>query len=182
MLTLNLAEQEFYDPDKNTFFKSKPAKVQLEHSLISMSKWESIWEKPFLPIRNKTKGIETHAQELSYISCMIIGRSEPWFPETLYRDCGKEIRDYIAHPSTATTIYNLNERRGTSSIVTTELIYYWMVRFNIPSEYEKWHINRLLTLVNICNLKEREAAGKNKMTPKDAARHQYLMNKARGGG
>ena len=181
MLTLNLAKQEFYDADKNTFFDSKPAKVQLEHSLISMSKWESIWHKPFLPVKNKTKGIETHAQELSYITCMIIGRVESWFSETLYRDHGQEIREYIANPSTATIIYNADSRRGSSSIVTTELIYWWMVRFNIPSEYEKWHINRLLTLVHVCNLKDREAAGKNKMTPGEAARHQFAMNKARSG-
>ena len=183
MLSLNVAEQEFYDPDKGTFFTSKAMKAQLEHSLISMSKWETIWCEPFLPIKNKTKGIVTHGQELSYINCMIIGRVEPHLPGVLYRNHGQEIRDYIAHPNTATTIYNTDNRSRTStSIVTTELIYYWMVRFAIPNEYEKWHINRLLTLINICNLKEKEAAGKNKMTPADAARHQYLMNKARHGG
>jgi hypothetical protein len=183
MLSLNVAEQEFFDPDKEIFFESRAMKVQLEHSLISMSKWESIWCKPFLPVKNKEKGIETHEQELSYISCMIIGRVEPWLPGVLYRDHGKEIREYIAHPNTATTIYDAGSKSGTStSIITTEVIYYWMVRFSIPNEYEKWHINRLLTLINICNLKEKEAAGKNKMTPADAARHQYLMNKARRGG
>jgi hypothetical protein len=180
MLSLNVAEQEFYDPDKEIFFTSKAMKVQLEHSLISMSKWESIWCKPFLPVKNKVKGIETHEQELSYINCMVIGRTEPSLPGILYRDHGQEIRDYIAHPNTATTIYNTDNRSGTStSIVTTELIYYWMVRFLIPNECEKWHINRLLILINICNIKEREAEGKNKMTPADAARHQYLMNEAR---
>jgi len=183
MLTLNVAEQEFYDAEKNTFFESKPVKAQLEHSLISMSKWESIWHKPFLPIKNKVKGIESHEQELSYISCMIIGRVAPHVPAVLYRDYGKEIRDYIANPSTATTIFNPEERaHGSAAIVTTELIYYWMVRFTIPNECEKWHINRLLVLINICNIKERESSGKNKMTPADAARHQYMMNKARSGG
>lgn len=183
MLTLNVAEQEFYDADKNTFFESKPVKAQLEHSLISMSKWESIWRKPFLPVKNKVQGIETHEQELSYINCMIIGRVEPHMPAVLYRDHGKKIRDYIAHPSTATTIFSAEGgAHKSSAIVTTELIYYWMVRFNIPNEYEKWHINRLLILINICNIKEREASGNNKMTPADAARHQYLMNKARSGG
>ena len=183
MLTLHVAEQEFYDADKNTFFQSKPVKAQLEHSLISMSKWESIWHKPFLPVKNKVQGIETHEQELSYISCMIIGRAEPHVAGVLYKDHGKKIRDYIANPSTATTIYNPKDGgRGSSAIVTTELIYYWMVRFAIPNECEKWHINRLLILINICNIKDREANGKNKMTPADAARHQYMMNKARSGG
>lgn len=183
MLTLNVAEQEFYDADKNTFSKSKPFKVQLEHSLISMSKWESIWHKPFLPIKNKVQGIETHAQELSYISCMIVGRVDSHLPALLYQEHGQEIRDYIANPNTATTIFNSDGGSRTSApIVTTEVIYYWMVRFDIPNDYEKWHINRLLTLINICNIKEKEASGKNKLPPADAARHQYMMNKARRGG
>ena len=184
MLALNVAKQEFYDADNNAFFESKPVKAQLEHSLISMSKWESIWCKPFLPVKNKEKGIETHEQELSYIRCMIIGRVDPHVPSVLYRDHGQEIRDYIASPNTATTIYNAGDKTSykSTAVITTEIIYYWMVRFNIPNEYERWHINRLLTLINICNIKEKEANGKNKMTPADAARHQYLANKARGGG
>ena len=182
MLTLAIAEQEFYDSSKEVFLTSKAIKIQLEHSLISMSKWESIWCKPFLPIKGKVKGIENHEQELSYIACMIISKVPIFFPYIIYNNHGKEIRDYIAHPSTATTIYKPKESRTPNKIVTTELIYYWMVRFGIPSDYEKWHINRLLTLIDICNVKERESAGKNKMTPKDAARHQYEMNKARRSG
>jgi len=182
MLKLSMAEQELYDSEKNLFLKIKPTTVQLEHSLISMSKWESIWHKPFLPVKGKAEGIVTHEQELSYIESMVIGKIPFHLPNSLYRDHGKEIRDYIANPNSATTIHKINQPNDPKIVVTTELIYYWMVRFNIPNEYEKWHINRLLTLIDICNLKEKEASGKDKMSPADAARYQRNMNRARRAG
>ena len=104
MLTLTIAEQELYDSEQDLFLKTKPMKVQLEHSLISMSKWEAIWCKPFLPVKGKTQGIENHTQELSYISCMIIGKTAPHVAHSLYQEHGTEIRDYISHPSSATII------------------------------------------------------------------------------
>jgi hypothetical protein len=181
MLTLAIAEQEFYDARKEIFITSKAMTIQLEHSLISMSKWEAIWCKPFIPVKGKAEGITNHAEELSYIECMIIGRIPKHLPTVIYQQHGEEIRDYISNPRTATTIYRHDNSQGSGIVITTELIYYWMVRFGIPSEYEKWHINRLLTLIDICNLKEKEGAGKNKMTPKEAAKYQYQMNRARRG-
>lgn len=181
MLTLTIDEQELYDSEKEIFFYLKPATVQLEHSLISMSKWESIWCKPFLPTKGEPPTIENHEQELSYIACMIIGKSTPELVRTLYGIHGEEIRNYIAHPSTATTINRIGSDRGRQKIVTTELIYSWMVRFGIPFECEKWHINRLLTLVEICNIQEKQASGKNNLTPKEAAQYTHALNRARRG-
>lgn len=183
MLRVNMAEKELWDSEKNLFLITKAGTAHLEHSLISMSKWESIWCVPFLPVKGKAEGISTHEQELSYIECMVIGRASPSLIDTLYRYHAKEIRDYIEHPATATTIHKINSRPGPKLVVTTELIYYWMVRFNIPfGECEKWHINRLLTLIDICNLKEKEGMGKDKMSASEAAKYQYEMNKARQAG
>lgn len=181
MLTLNVKEQELWNPVTEEFFKSKSIVVHLEHSLISMSKWESIWCKPFLPVKGVVDGISNYAEELSYIECMIIGKTPEHLPETLYQQHGQKIQDYIAHPATATKIYRSGPESRTKSIITTELIYYWMIRFQIPMDCEKWHINRLLMLIDICNVKEKQAAGKDKMTPAQAARYQYELNKARRG-
>lgn len=183
MLTLNIEEQELYDPKKDLFFELKTT-IQLEHSLISMSKWESIWCKPFLPVDKVLEveaGISNHSEELSYIKCMIIGKHPDYLPTILYQKHAKEIQEYIQHPATATVIYRQDTESRSRKIITTEQIYYWMIRFNIPMECEKWHINRLLMLVDICNIKEKQAAGKNNMTPKQAAKYQYELNKARRG-
>ena len=181
MLTLNIEKQKFYDSNEERFFDSKAMTIQLEHSLISISKWESIWCKPFLPVKGFVDGISNFEEELSYIECMIVGRVPEHMPLLIYQKHGPEINRYIQHPSTATTIYRQDQNSRSTKIVTTELIYYWMVRFQIPMECEKWHINRLLMLIDICNVKEKQAAGKNSMTPRDAARYQYELNKARRG-
>lgn len=179
MLTLNVEKHEFFDPISGEFFDSKPITVKMEHSLISMSKWEAIWEKPFLPIENLAEGISSQEEELSYIDCMIIGSVPEYIVPLLYQQHGKEIREYIDKPSTATQIYTRGPDRVKKSIITTELIYWWMFRFNIPIECERWHINRLLTLIRICNIKERQEAGKGNMTPAETARYQHALNKAR---
>ena len=168
MLSIRIEEeQEFYLDlgDGHRFYYVDPAIINLEHSLISLAKWEQVWHRPYLP--STTPGIEsgiaTPLQEISYIKCMIVGKVKPFVPEVLRTYHSKEITDYINNPSTATTIH----RRGASpritktTTVTAELIYYWMVRFGIPfDECQKWHLNRLLTFIDVCNIKELEAQGK----------------------
>ena len=179
MLTINVGEQELWDPIGDKFIDTKPITVQMEHSLISMSKWEAIWEKPLLQVEGLAEGVSTAEEELSYIKCMIIGKVPDYIPPLLQQRHGREIRKYMDSPNTATQIYTYGREHGRRTIVTTELIYYWMIRFNIPMECEKWHINRLLTLVRICNIKEKEAAGKGKLTMAETAKYQHELNKAR---
>ena len=151
MLQITLPEREFFNEAKGEFINTKAVTLKLEHSLVSLSRWESKWKKPFL----SNKEPLTREELLDYIRCMTINQGVD--PET-YQYLGvkelKEIQDYIGDSQTATKIY---DRRTTNShrneIITSELIYYWMIACDIPSEYEKWHLNRLLTLIKICNIK-----------------------------
>ena len=122
--------------------------LELEHSLLSLSKWESKWCKPFLNGKDKTS-----EEVMDYIKCMTLTEG---VPETAYLYIDNEqyklINDYIAAPMTATTI---SEPPGKVSreIMTSELLYYYMIAANIPFECERWHLNRLLTLIRICSIK-----------------------------
>jgi hypothetical protein len=178
MLTIHVKEQEFYDEQKGMFFYAKPCTVRLEHSLISVSKWESVWQKPFLPNGRLAKGMSGRAEEQSYISCMIMGTVPAYVPELLYNNYLLEIKDYINSNQSATKIYRKSDPPGGRQTVTSELIYYWMIKFSIPSAYEKWHFSRLLMLIDVCNVKEN--TGKDsKLSAKAAAKHRHELNKAR---
>ena len=151
MLILKIPEQEYFDQSTNEFISCKPCTLKLEHSLVSISKWESKWKKPFLTDKEKTP-----AEFLDYIRCMTINQD---VPDAVYQLMGHEnvrkIEEYIMDPATATTVY---DRRKTKTnhrpeIPTSELIYYWMVSNGIPFECEKWPLNRLLTLIKVCNAK-----------------------------
>ena len=150
MLVLKLPEQEYYDQDTNEFIELKPCTLKLEHSLVSISKWESKWKKPFLTDQPKTP-----AEFIDYIRCMTINQDVP--PEIynlLGHDAVKKIEEYILDPATATTVIDRRKSRGAKSETpTSELIYYWMVSNGIPFECEKWRLNRLITLIKICNAK-----------------------------
>lgn len=152
MLQITLPEREFFNEAKGEFITTKAVTLKLEHSLVSLSRWESKWKKPFL----SNKDPLTREELLDYIRCMTINQGVD--PET-YQYLGvkelKEIQDYIGDSQTATKIFdrrpNTTHRQET---ITSELIYYWMISCEIPSEYEKWHLNRLLTLIKICNIKQ----------------------------
>ena len=160
MLTIQIPETEKYDEAKNEFIYTKPITLQLEHSLISLSKWESKWHKPFFhPINNKT-----NEEVLDYIRCMTLTQNVK--PEVYYlltTENIKEIQEYIDDPMTATTF--VNQHNGVNrEIITAELIYYWMVAYNIPVEFEKWHMNRLLTLIRVCTIKNSKSTKRDKKT------------------
>lgn len=150
MLILKIPEQEYFNQVTNEFITCRACTLKLEHSLVSISKWESKWKKPFL--NNDTK---TPAEFLDYIRCMTINQD---VPDEAYALLGheniKKIEEYIMDPATATTI---SDRRKSSAraaeIPTSELIYYWMISNGIPFECEKWRLNRLITLIKICNAK-----------------------------
>lgn len=150
MITVNPCK--YWDGRREVFFTypEKPVTFQIEHSLVSISKWEARWKKPFL-----SKTDERTAEEmLDYIRCMTITQNvDPNIYHFLPESVINEIKDYMDDPMTATTINTSNSQKNDRSIVTTELIYYWMTAFNIPFTCEKWHFNRLMTLIRICDIK-----------------------------
>lgn len=149
MLEIDVELEVSFDEDRNRFKVEKFQRVCLEHSLVSLSKWESIWKIPFLNRKEKTP-----EQMLSYLKLMIVGEQPPpevW-QELLEKHIGK-IEAYIADEMTATKIFTDPNAPQSRETITAELIYYWMISMNIPHEFENWHINRLITLIRVFNLK-----------------------------
>lgn len=162
-----------FDESKQEFVQTKEYKLTMEHSLISISKWEAKWKKPYF------SEDKTAEEVLDYIRCMTVLPQH--VPEEVYNFLTKEnvdaISDYINDPMTATTITDLKRPTGGKQIVTSELIYYWMIAQNIPTEYEKWHINRLITLIRVCSIKNDPHP---KKMPKSAiAKQNRAINAAR---
>lgn len=172
MLTINIPPTELWDETKNEFIEFPGKKLQLEHSLVSLSKWESIWKKPFITPTSQPK---TREETLSYVRCMTITQNvDPYVYRFLTNDNLEAIRQYIDDPMTATTF----QSPGNSSkeIVTSEVIYYWMITFGIPMECQKWHLNRLLTLVRVCSIKNQPAK---KMSNRQILSNNAKLNAAR---
>lgn len=153
--------------------------IVLEHSLVSLSKWEAKYKRPFIDSE------KTNEETLDYIKMMTITQNVP--DDTykyLDKDEIKKINDYIIDPMTATK-FSYNSQAGSSpkkdtSKVTSELIYYWMTLYNIPDRYEKWHLNRLLVLLRIARIKTDEQHGKtNKMSRSDIIAQNRAINAQR---
>lgn len=171
MLIITIPESEYYDESNEEFIIYKEQVLQLEHSLVSISKWESKWCKPFLSRDDKP------AEEIiDYVRCMTITQNVA--PDVYYRLTENnltEINKYIDNPMTATTFHD-DSRGGNREIITSEIIYYWMVTFNIPFECQKWHLNRLLTLIRVCNIKSNPPK---KMSKNEILRRNRELNEAR---
>jgi len=148
MLEIVVGGQEVFDEEAQMFLVQGGTSLQLEHSLVSLSKWESKFERPFL-----TEDPKTEEDIFEYIKCMALDQKTPaGIFHKLSKENLEEIDRYINAKMTATWF---DERPGPRSreILTTEVIYYWMFAFNIPMQCENWHINRLFTLIRVCNLK-----------------------------
>lgn len=150
---ITIPKSTFWNSETEEFIDTKEFTITIEHSLISISKWESKWHKPFLT--NKDKTIE---ETLDYIKCMVVHSSISDLDSAIdiiryIPSVAKEIQGYIEDPMTATTFSDTNNGAGKKEIVTSELIYYWMIAYGVPVEFEKWHLNRLLTLIHICGIK-----------------------------
>ena len=183
MLIIKVEEQEFFDSKKEVFFNTKALSVRMEHSLISIAKWESFWEKPYLGTPGVTKGISGFKEERHYIKCMIVGDAPHYIPDILSQNHGEEIKTYIDKRHSATTIYRKGTRASSRQIITTELIYYWMIKFGIPLECQRWHFNRLLMLIDVCNVKEQAASKKGgNLSAVESANYRHELNKVRRGG
>jgi len=171
MLKLTIASIDQYDEVKEEFLTSKEQVLQLEHSLVALSKWESKWCKPFLSKDNKT--VE---ETVDYIKCMTLTQN---VDDNIYKNLSvenfKQVNSYIDQPMTATVFYTENKSASRETI-TSEIIYHWMIAMNIPFECQKWHLNRLLTLVNVCSLKNQPAK---KRTRSEIMNRNAALNAAR---
>lgn len=172
MLQINVPAGEFFDEERNEFVNTKATTLTLEHSLVSLSKWESKWCKPFLSKQDRS--IE---EIMDYIKCMTLTQNvDPNVYLALSNDNIKLITDYINNPCTATTIKDNPNAPKNREIVTSELIYYWMVALQIPFECQKWHLNRLLTLIKVCNIKN---GPQQKMSTRQLLSRNAALNAAR---
>ena len=172
MLTIVIPPVEQFDEAKQEFVSTKACTVQLEHSLVSLSKWESKWKKPFL-----SRGEKTVEETIDYIRCMTITQNvDDSVLLNLTTAMVNQITDYIEDDLTATT-FNRPEQKATNrEVITSEIIYYWMLTYNIPFECQKWHLSRLLTLINVCNLKNQK---QKPMSRKELAHRNTSLNAAR---
>jgi len=169
MIDIIIPETEYFDERTMQFTYSKEQKLTLEHSLIAISKWEAKFEKPFLSSEKTTEEV------LDYIRCMTITQNVS--PETYLHLSAKNLEDiqkYIEAPMTATTFKKIERRGGKKEIITAELIYYWMITFNIPFECQKWHLNKLLTLIEVCARKNEPPK---KMSRKEISAQHRAINK-----
>lgn len=176
MLKITIPEREWYDEDKNEFFHTKEAKLQMEHSLISVSKWESKWKKSFLD----SKASLTADAMIDYFRCMVVSppNIDPIIFQGITQDLYDEIVRYINDPMTAVKFYEDKDgpKSSIKDTVTSDLIYYWMIANQIPPEYEKWHLNRLMTLIRICGMKQ---APNKTMSKAELARRNRALNASR---
>lgn len=163
MLVITIKGDELFNDETQEFSTVGDVVVTLEHSLLSLSKWESKYNKPFLsPDRKSTEEI------FGYIKCMVIDQNlDLDVLRRLSQENVDQIQEYIDSSQSATTFGAMPERRGPGEVITAELIYYWMVAFTIPFETEKWHLNRLFALIRICNVKNQK--------PKKMAKHEVAQ-------
>lgn len=173
MLELVFPAIDAWDPVKEQFLNLDPITIKLEHSLVSISKWESKWKKSFISSKEKTQ-----EETIDYFRCMIV---EPQGVDDAYFNCmTKEMVDslqnYITDPMTATTITQTRDQRPSREIITAEIVYYWMVTLRIPFECQYWHFNRLMTLIQVCNIKQQPPK---KMSKSQALAQNRSLNAAR---
>lgn len=172
MLRLTISGVEFYDEVSESFSTVDDVVLDLEHSLVSLSKWESEIQKPFL-----APGEKTTEEIFIYIKKMIL---IPEFPADIVSRFDEEhfrqVNKYIESKESATTFGQMPQPPGHKEVITSELIYFWMVGFNIPFECENWHLNRLFSLIRICNIKQGKPK---KMSQRELAARNRSLNAQR---
>ena len=172
MLRITVPKTELWDEKKEEFIHTKETTLQLEHSLVSLSKWESKWCKVFLSDKEKT-----NEETIDYIKCMTLTQNvDPEVYNHLTVENLNDIYNYINSPMTATSFSEETPNRIGNEQITSELMYYWMVALNIPFECQKWHLNRLITLIRVCNIKN---SPPKKMSQSAIMRRNKELNEAR---
>ena len=174
MIKILLPEKELYDEVNNKFVYLPSRELILEHSLVSISKWESKWHKSFLNTDDKS-----FDEVIDYIKCMCVEELED--ENDLYRLSEENVSDinaYIQDSMTATTFSDFSDNKNTKSreIITSEIIYYWMIANNIPFECQYWHLNKLLTLIKVCSIKN---SPEKKMSTSEILSRNKALNAAR---
>ena len=176
MLKLTIVTQEGFDEATSRFVPMESVTLNLEHSLLSLATWESKWEKPFLDQGTK----KTPEMFLDYIRCMVLGDFDASILQSLSQQNITDIQEHINATMTASWISdkapNGTKPKQSGKIITSDLIYYWMVALTIPVECETWHLNRLLTLIRITELENRP---KKKMSGKETVNQHRELNRAR---
>lgn len=174
MLELKIEKQELLNEDTYEIIKIPETTLLLEHSLVSISKWEEKHKKPFM-----TQDEKTAEEIIDYIKCMTLNKiSDSIVYDYLSNEMVKQIVDYIGDSMTATWFNENNMPKGkhTNEVVTAEIIYYWMIALQIPPQYETWHLNKLLTLIKVTNLKNNP--NKKKMSKADVLRQNAKIAEA----
>lgn len=173
MLQITIPETEMFDEVRQEFvYVKKPVTLTLEHSLVSISKWEAKWKKPYLSKEEKST-----EEVIDYIRCMTITQNvDPDVYYALTEQNYRDVQQYIDDPHTATTIKEIKHVTKTGEGITSELIYYWMCAYQIPFEAQKWHFNRLMTLIRIAGIKNGQ---EQKMSRTDAFKQQRELNAMR---
>lgn len=172
MITIKIPETELYDERTNTFSTIKERTLRLEHSLIAASMWEAKWKRCFTQ-----KPPETNAEIIDYIRCMCLDKNVSDAElNAIPIDEYNRVLDYISDPMTATTVTDKSNGKSHREVLTTEVIYFYMTAFNIPFSCEKWHLNRLLTLIKVCSAKNSDDG---KMSAADIRKQNKALNAAR---
>lgn len=170
MIKIKIPDTELYIEETNRFYNVSCQELNLEHSLVSISKWESKWKKPFFSLNKKTK-----EESIDYVRCMTLTQNvDPMAYYAIPNDEMNRIKKYVDDPMTATTFSE--KSKPSREIITSELIYYWMIALNVPFECQKWHINRLLTLIRVCAIKN---SPQKKMTAQEIRAMNKKLNSER---
>lgn len=177
MLEITIPTSQRYDEVNNEFIYVKGCTLKLEHSLVSISKWESKYHKPFI-----SKEKMTYEETIYYIKCMTLTQN---VDDSTYKGINgkilKEINEYIDDPMTAATFSKGGKGKSggnNGEFITSESIYYWMISLQIPMKCEKWHLNRLMALIRFCNSKNTPSKKKSMreiMTENDALNTQRRL-------
>ena len=171
MLEITIPGLEYFNEETNEFTYYDDVTIELEHSLVSISKWESRWCKPFI---SSKKNVE---ETIDYARCMTITQNvDPAVYFVLTDDHIKAINEYIELPMTATTFTEDQNKKFNREVITAEIIYYWMIAQNIPFECRTWHLNQLITLIRVCSIKN---SPPKKMSAKERASRNRALNAAR---
>lgn len=174
MLQITIPSVELWDESKQMFLYTKERTLQLEHSLVSLSKWESKWHKPFI-----TKDKKTIEETIDYIRCMTLTQNvDPEVYTFITNEHIDQVNAYIEDPMTATWFSENTNNKGkiNREQITAELIYYWMIAYTIPFECRKWHLNQLITLIKVCEIKNNPSK---KMSKRELMSRNRALNEAR---
>lgn len=172
MLHIYVPGIEGWDEKREIFVSTKPCPLALEHSLVSVSKWEARWNRSFFATPPATR-----AEELDYVRCMTLTQNVPDDTYAALTPANlKAIRAYMDAPMTATKISAKGNQKKGGRTVTSELVYSWMIQLGIPFECQKWHLNRLLTLIRVCEIESRDPK---KQSKNDILRQNAALNAKR---